>query len=170
MVTEDSQCKTKKARVIFQKLVYTLNDSDMPHIEDEPAELVIGSSSVLNHGTISQELEAAYTQHGGSERDGVVVGGVATRQRVGWHRDGPRCVGRHRAGRRRVGWRRAAVAAQRVAPRRVDSVAAGGRRRGGLCGDGRQHSGRRHGGRHRSGWLSGGRKLGERQRKERKNA
>ena len=156
MVTEDSQCKTKKARVIFQKLVYTLNDSDMPHIEDEPAELVIGSSSVLNHGTISQELEAAYTQHGGSERDGVVVGGVATRQRVGWHRDGPRRngprrVGRRCARRRRGGWRRAAVAAWRVAVRWVDSVAAGGRRRGGLCRDERQHGGWRRGGRHCSG-------------------
>ena len=47
-----------------QKGVITIiSDHNMPHINGEPAEIVIGSSSILKRGTISQLLEAAYTQY-----------------------------------------------------------------------------------------------------------
>ena len=47
-----------------QKGVVTiLEDHKMPHISDRQAEIVIGSSSILKRGTVSQMLEAAYSQH-----------------------------------------------------------------------------------------------------------
>ena len=47
-----------------QKGVVTIvNDHDMPCINGQYTELVIGSSSVLKRGTINQMLEAAYTQY-----------------------------------------------------------------------------------------------------------
>jgi len=47
-----------------QKGVITiLADHNMPYVNGNPAEIVIGSSSILKRGTVSQLLEAAYAQY-----------------------------------------------------------------------------------------------------------
>lgn len=47
-----------------QKGVITiLSDHNMPYVNGYPAEIVIGTSSILKRGTVSQLLEAAYTQY-----------------------------------------------------------------------------------------------------------